>query len=297
MLFRSHLTDDLDEHLLLSTLRHDDWSNGESVAAFEQQFATFCGCKFALLVVNCTAAIKLALLGAGIKPGDEVLVPGLTWPSVAIAVMECGAEPVPVDVDPATYCLSVETIEPALSSRTRGIIPTHLFCSQVDMPPLLELAAAKNLVVIEDAAHSVGAMRYGKVTGTFGIAGCFSFNQKKLLACGEGGCLITNDESLYRTARALREVDPEAVVPPSHLPGTLMVSEFQASILSTQLAKLPTQLRVVEQSAEQLRSLLEEDDRVRVLNRLSATDLQTFYGFCFRVEGITDIFGFRHELG
>jgi dTDP-4-amino-4,6-dideoxygalactose transaminase len=293
---KQHLVDQADEERLLIALRQENWSSGEQTREFELRFAAFCGCKHALLVVNCTAAIKLALLSAGIGPGDEVIVPGLTWPSVAIAVIECGAEPVSVDIDPATYCVTASAIEAGLTERTRAIIPTHLFCSQADMPPILELARRKGIVVIEDAAHSAGARRLGKVSGTFGDAGCISFNQKKLLACGEGGCIITDDDDLYSRAKRLRAVDPEPDSIPSHLPGTYLASEFQAAVLTSQLEKLPIRLRTMESNAELLRTLLSRCEGVHVLERLDGTALQTFYAFCFKVLGLPDVAAFRREL-
>lgn len=291
-----HYCDQADESLLLSALRQNNWSNGEQVREFERFFAAFCGCKYALLVVNCTTALKLALLAAGIKPGDEVIVPGVTWPSVAIAIIECGAEPVPADISSQTYGISVESVQKAMTEKTRAVIPTHLFCSQTDLTELLELTNARNIKVIEDCAHSVGARRFGKFLGTFGAAGVFSFNQKKLLACGEGGCLITNDEDLFVRAKAMREVSPDIESVPANLPGTHMVSEFQAAVLRTQLEQLPGRLSLIEQRAEFLRLRLNRIDGIEVLRRLPSTDMQTFYGFCFKAEGVKDIVWFRKAL-
>lgn len=293
---KQHAVDKLDEMRLLAALRQENWSSGEQVSEFEQRFAAFCGCKHALLVVNCTTAIKLALLSLGVGPGDEVIVPGMTWPSVAIAVIECGAEPIPVDIDPRTYCATAGTIEAGLTERTRAIIATHLFCSQADMPPIIELAQRKQVFVIEDSAHSVGARRGGKSSGTFGIAGCFSFNQKKLLACGEGGCLVTDDDDLHVRARRLREVGSAENLLPLQLPGTHLVSEFQAALLTTQLERFPQRLREMEGNAELLRALLGRYESIQVLDRLEGTELQTFYGFCFRVKGLLDVVSFRQEL-
>lgn len=281
---------------LLSALRQDNWSNGEQVREFERRFAVFCGCKYALLVVNGTTALKLALLAAGIKPGDEVVVPGLTWPSVAIAVIECGAEPIPADIDNRTYGLSIDSVRVAITNKTRAIIPTHLFCSQTDLPPILELAHTKNIQVIEDAAHTAGARRFGQALGAFGTAGVFSFNQKKLLACGEGGCLVTNDNDLFSNAKALREVDPETELTPAGLPGTYMVSEFQAAVLLAQLEKLPDKLKHIEEQAEFLRSRLARINGIEVLARLPGTDLQTFYNFCFKAKSVDSIVWFRKAL-
>ncbi len=224
-----HSVDSDDERLILSSLRQGKWANGDCVAGFERQFAAFCGCAHALLVTNCTAALRLALLAVGAGPGDEVIIPGLIWPSVALAVIECGAEPVPVEIERKTYCISRDAIEASVTDKTRAIIVAHLFCSQADVETIIAFAKTRGLPVIEDAAHSAGARRNGRSLGSYGIAGCFSFNQKKVLACGEGGCLVTNDHDLFERVRKLRSVDPESGVQPFRMPETLMISEFQAA--------------------------------------------------------------------
>lgn len=293
---QAHTIDDDDEMEVLAALRQDNWSNGEKVAEFEHRFAAFCGSRHALLVVNGTAAIKLAMASLKIGPGDEVIVPDMTWASVPIAVMECGAMPVPADIEPDTYGISARTIEPLITKRTRAVIPTHLYCSQVDMLPIIELCRASQIYIIEDAAHVVGARRMGKALGTLGIAGAFSFNQKKLLSCGEGGCLVTDEEDIYRRAQRLREINPDRSSIGANLPGTYMVSELQAGLLISQLKKLPAKLSRIEENGEYLRSLIDAIEGARVLSRLDRTDLQTFYGFCFRLAGIDDIMKFRLNI-
>ncbi len=138
-----------------------------------------------------------------------------------------------------------------------------------------------------------GARRFGRSLGTFGRAAIFSFNQKKLLACGEGGCLITDDLALFEHAAALRDFES---TPKGLLPGTHTVSEFQAAVLRSQLRKLPSRLELMEERAEKLRSNLLSVGRVFPLARLPGTNRQTFYNFCFRVEGVDDIEGFRRAV-
>jgi L-glutamine:2-deoxy-scyllo-inosose/3-amino-2,3-dideoxy-scyllo-inosose aminotransferase len=290
----AHEVDEDDEYLLLSVLRSGIWSSGPMTTTFEREFAQFCGAKHCLLVHSGTAALKLALQAVGIGPGDEVILPGMTWPSVAVAVLECGAVPIPVDVNLETLSISRPTIESAITPRTKAIIPTHLFSSQSDLPPIIELASARKLNVIEDCAHAIGARRFGRVLGTFGQAGVFSFNQKKLLACGEGGCLVTDSTELFENAEVLRQIKP-FVRPKNFLPSTYQASEFQAAVLLSQLRKLPARLAFMEERAEQLRCLLTQIGDVFPLSRLSGTDCQTFYNFCFRVQGV-DIQWFRKAL-
>lgn len=289
---KPHVIDEADERALLDALRSGEWSSAEATAQFERAFAEFCGAKHCLLVTSGTTALELALAAIGIGAGDEVIVPGMTWPSVPIAILRCGAEPVAVDIDLATFGMNADSVAAAVTPRTKAIIPTHLFSSQTDLPPILEIAATHHLTVIEDCAHSPGARRFGQVLGTFGDAAFFSFNQKKLLSCGEGGCLITNDSRIYDRALALREVIPERAV----LSGTHLTSTFQAALLTSQLATLSARLQLMQDRAELLRDLLSHSDHVQPLARLPGTDLQTYYNFCFRVLGVRDIAAFRTSL-
>jgi len=288
-----HEIDAADEDHLLCALRSGIWSAGPLTAAFESQFAEFCGTKHCLLVENGTTALKIALQAVGVEPGDEVIIPGMTWPSVAAAVLECYAAPIPVDIGLDNFGMSAEAVEAAITPRTKAIVPAHLFSSQVDLLPIQAVAARSGVHLIEDCAHVPGARRFGSALGTFGRAGIFSFNQKKLLSCGEGGCLVTNDAELFEKAASLRHFDAS---PGKLVPGTHFASEFQAAILVSQLRKLPAQLALMEERAERLRSLLQRVEGVLPLVRLPGTDRQTFYNFCFRVKGAAEITWFRRAL-
>jgi len=288
-----HGIDEADEEHLLCALRSRIWSAGAMTTAFESQFAEFCGTRHCLLVENGTTALKIALQAVGVEPGHEVIIPGMTWPSVASAVLECHAAPIPVDINLDNFGVSAEAIESAITPRTKAIVPTHLFSSQADLLPIQTVAARCGVHLIEDCAHVPGARRFGRALGTFGRAGIFSFNQKKLLSCGEGGCLITNDSDLFEKAVSLRHFDES---PGKLVPGTHRASEFQAAILASQLRKLPARLALMEERAERLRSLLQQVEGVLPLVRLPGTDRQTFYNFCFREKGATEITWFRRAL-
>lgn len=290
-----HSTDAKDRNILCSVFEQENWSNGFFVKAFERQIAKFCGCKHALFVVNGTAALKISFVSIGIEKGDEIIIPGMTWPSVVFGILECGAIPVPVDIDDG-YGLAIDGVKRAITPKTKAIIATHLFCSQTDLPPLLDVAQAKGIHVIEDATHVLGTKRFGQCLGTFGTAGFFSFNHKKILSCGEGGCLVTNDSELIEKARTFREVSSDQNVPGTCLPQSAKASDFLAAILSTQLEKLPAKLKIQENRAEYLRKELNRLNNVEVLPRLSGTDMQTFYNFCFKVKGIKNIQWFRDAL-
>lgn len=290
-----HPTGYKDKEYLLSVLKKDNWSNGIYVQRLEKRIAEFCDCKHALFLVNGTAALKVALLSIGIEKGDEIIVPGMTWHSVIFAVLDCGAIPITVDIDDC-YGLSIDGIKKAITKKTKAIIATHLFCSQTDLPPVLNLAKSKGIYVIEDAAHVFGTIRSGKRLGTFGIAGFFSFNQKKNLTCGEGGCLVTNDDSLIEKARLLSEVLPDKRVSNNCTPQTLKCSEFLAAVLLAQLEAFPRRLKIQEARAEYLREKLNSIDGIEVLPRPRETELQTFYNFCFKVKNVKNIVWFREAL-
>jgi perosamine synthetase len=179
-------------------------SVGRFVTAFEQGFAEFCHVKHAIATNNGTTALHLALVALGIKPGDEVIVPSLTYIASANAISYCGAKPVFVDNDPKTFNMAPAAVEAAVTDRTRAIMPVHLYGQMVDMDPLLELAQRRSLLVVEDAAEAVGARYKGRQAGSVGICATFSFFGNKILTTGEGGMVTTNDDALAARLRLLR---------------------------------------------------------------------------------------------
>lgn len=180
-------------------------SKGKYVDRFESEFAKLCGARFAVSTSNGTTALHLALVALGVGPGDEVIVPDLTFIATANAVTYCGARPVLVDVDPVTWTISAAAIEAALTPRTRGLIPVHLYGHPADMSAINAIAGQHGLFVLEDCAESLGALYRGRTVGTIGTAGCFSFYGNKTLTTGEGGMVVTNDEELARRARLFRD--------------------------------------------------------------------------------------------
>ncbi|MFN2454869.1 MAG: DegT/DnrJ/EryC1/StrS family aminotransferase [Pyrinomonadaceae bacterium] len=179
---------------------------GREVEAFEAAFAEYVGAKFCIGVNSGTAAIQLALMAAGIGAGDEVIVPANSFFATAEAVSTAGATPVFVDADPVSYTIDVAQAKAAITPRTRAIMPVHLYGQAADLDPLLEIAEHHNLLIVEDAAQAHGAQYKGRRVGALGHAGCFSFYPgKNLGAYGEGGAVVTNDESIARRVRLLRE--------------------------------------------------------------------------------------------
>jgi dTDP-4-amino-4,6-dideoxygalactose transaminase len=179
---------------------------GKEVAAFEEEFAAYCGVRHAVAVNSGTSALHLALLAAGVGPGDEVITVSCTFVATVAAVMYSGAKPVLIDVDPVTYTMDPDLIEAAITPRTKAILPVHLYGNPADMDPILETARRRGLTVIEDAAQAHGAEYRGRRCGSMGELGCFSFYPgKNLGAYGEGGLVTTNSPELARKLRMLRD--------------------------------------------------------------------------------------------
>ncbi len=175
---------------------------GPEVTAFEEEFAAYCQRRHGVAVNTGTSALHLALLAAGIGPGDEVITVPFTFVATASAIDYTGATPVFVDIDPRTLTMDPRAIEAAITPRTRAILPVHLYGLMADMQAIRAVASRHGLVVIEDAAQAHGAERDGKRAGSYGHMGCFSFYPgKNLGAVGEGGMVVTDDADLARRIR------------------------------------------------------------------------------------------------
>lgn len=173
---------------------------------FEAEFAAYCGVADAAGVNSGTTALHLALLAAGVKPGDEVITVGATFVATTAAVLYANARPVFVDVDPATWTMDPARIEAAITPRTKAILPVHLHGLMADMDPIMAIAAKHGLTVVEDCAQAHGAEYKGRRAGSIGHVGCFSFYPgKNLGAYGEGGAIVSNDPEIMKTVRMLRD--------------------------------------------------------------------------------------------
>ena len=179
-------------------------SNGKYLKLFEEEFPVVAGTDQALAVSNGTVALHLALLALGAGPGDEVIVPSMTYIATANTVRYVGAEPVFVDVDPTTWCIDVGQVEAALTHRTVGVIPVDLYGHPADYDPLEELARKHGIWILEDAAEAPFATYKGRPVGSFGIASTFSFYGNKVLTSGEGGAVASSDTDLVATMRLIR---------------------------------------------------------------------------------------------
>lgn len=177
-------------------IRKNQLSFGSFIDRFENEFAKLCGINKAIVCANGTCALHLALYSLRVGPGDEVIVPSFTYVATANAVRYCGAEPVFVDVDEETWCLDPECVEKAITPRTKGIIPVHLFGHPADMDPINRIAQIYNLWVVEDAAEAIFAEYKGRPVGSLGTIGTFSFHSAKVITSGEGGAITLDDEKL-----------------------------------------------------------------------------------------------------
>lgn len=238
--------DSMEEKRLLGVLRSGQWGklHGPEVAEFESRFAARHGCKYGIGVVNGTVSLRLALMAAGLRAEEEVIVPPYTFFSTASAVIEANAIPVFADIDLETFNLGAGAVEAALTPRTRAIIPVHFAGQAVDMDPIMALARQRNLVVIEDAAHAHGAAYQDQPVGSLGHLASFSFQSSKNLTAGEGGILTTNHEGLAESCRSLHNCGriPEGKWYEHHvISGNYRLGEFQGAILNCQLDRLETQ--------------------------------------------------------
>ncbi len=188
------------------------------LARFEKAFCEYIGTEFAMATSSCTGALHIALLALGIGPGDEVIVPDLTWVATANAVRYTGATPIFADVQPISWCLDPASMESKITEKTRAVIPVHLYGHPAEMERIVAIARKHNLYIVEDAAPAIGAECNGRRTGTYGDFAAFSFQGAKLLVTGEGGILLTNNKELYKRAYTIWDQ--------GRRPGTFWIEEL-----------------------------------------------------------------------
>lgn len=194
-----------EEGAVLEVLRSGWLVQGRHVAEFERKFASYIDTPNAVATSNCTTALHISVAALGLKPGDEVIVPAFTWISTANVVEYMGAKPIFVDIDLATFNMNPSAFESAITPRTVGVIPVHLFGLCADMDSILEVAHSHHIWVVEDAACGFGAWYKGKHAGTFGNTGCFSFHPRKSITTGEGGMITTSNNEIATLSRSLRD--------------------------------------------------------------------------------------------
>lgn len=197
--------DETDLAIIQEPLKSGWVVQGKFVKQFEEMFCEFSKAKHAIATTSCTTSLHIAMAALDLQPDDEVLVPAFTWISTANCVEYFKAKPIFVDIDLATFNIDVNKIEEKITSKTKGIIPVHLFGLVADMAPIMKIAKKHNLFIVEDAACGFDSWYQGKHAGTFGDFGCFSFHPRKAITTGEGGMITTNDEVKAKLSQTLRD--------------------------------------------------------------------------------------------
>ncbi len=286
------MLDKRDKQALLEALESRRWCRiypGSRVEEFERAFAQYHDAQHAIAVSNGTVALELALLACGIRPGDEVLVPAVTFIASASAIVtSVGAVPVFVDVEPDTVSISPRGIEEAITDRTKGVVAVHYGGYPVDFDRILPIVKQHGLVLIEDCAHAQGTEWKGRKVGAIGHMGGFSFQESKAFTAGEGGIVLTDDEEMAERARLLHNIG-RVVGRPGYehhaLASNYRLSELHAALLLSQLRRYKReQVRLKHENGEFLAQGLREISGVEPLKRDERITQRGYYFFTIRYD-------------
>ncbi|HWP31490.1 MAG TPA: DegT/DnrJ/EryC1/StrS family aminotransferase [Fimbriimonadales bacterium] len=224
---------------VLAVLRSGKYSSGEQVSLLEEELAASCGLKYGIAVNSGTDALKISLQALGIKEGDEVITTPFSFGATIEAILQNGARPVFVDIEPKTFNIAVENLESAITKSSKAILPVHLFGQIAEMEEIREIAKKYDLKIVEDAAQAIGSTRNGLPIGSWGDAAALSFYPTKNLgAAGDGGMILTNDEELTKRAKALRVHGMYKQYFYDEVGHTSRLDEIQAAILRVKFKKL-----------------------------------------------------------
>jgi dTDP-4-amino-4,6-dideoxygalactose transaminase len=256
---------------------------------FARKFAEYHGAKHGVTTTGGTTALEIALRAAGLERGDEFIVPALTFYATAFAGLVQGFKPVFVDIDPESWCIDVGQIERAITPDTRAILPVHLGSRMADMDAIGDIARKHNLKVIEDCAHMHGGFWRRQGAGTLGDAGCFSFQSSKLMTCGEGGIIITNDDDMAARCAAYMNSGRGDTTDRTNAEGTILgwnyrMTEFQAAVLMAQLERLPEQIATRNRNIEHFERRVSEIDGVSTLPHDDRMTTRSGYGVVLRYD-------------
>lgn len=290
------ITGSMERKLMAVVVRSGKWSwLGPNERQFCQDYAKFIGTKYCLCLANGTVTMQCALQALGVKPGDEVIVPGLTWVATAQAALDIGADVVLVDIDRETLGIDPAALEKAITRRTKAIIPVHLYGCMADMDAVMRIARKHKLKVVEDVAHQHGSQWRGKGAGSIGDAGSYSFQQSKVLTSGEGGAITCNDPEVYNVCFALKQVgwmpkDPrkswfDNLAPGNHYGHNYRITEMQAVLLRGGLSRLKAQTEQREEAAAFLRAELARlGGPLLAARRDPRITRQAYYGMTFKYD-------------
>lgn len=290
--------DDAERENLLEVLESGRWwsTQGTTVHEFERQWGELHGTGPAVAVTNGSHALDLALLANGVGQGDEVIVPAWTFVATAAAVLMVNAIPVLVDVDPGTGCIDPEAVESAITPRTRAVIAVHIAGHPADMDRLTALCAGHDLVLIEDCAHAHGSRFHGRMVGTFGDAGTYSFQASKLMTSGEGGAIVATDPDVAARARSFGDCGRrpgEWFYSHYVLGGNYRMTEWQGAVLLAQLTRFDEQAQRRDVNATLLNTELAKIPGVHPQVRDPRCDRQGNYCYIVRIDPVE--FGAERE--
>jgi len=287
-----------EEQRLVRTLRSGKWGklHGDEAAEFERRFAAMHGCKHAIGVVNGTVSLRIALMAAGLKAEDEVIVPPYTFLATATAVVEANMVPVFADIELETFNLDPKAVEAAVTPRTRAIVPVHMAGQPAEMDRLMTIARKHKLAVIEDAAHAHAAIYKEKSAGSIGHLGSFSFQSSKNLTCGEGGIITTNDDTLAEACRSIHNCGrmTGGLWYEHHvMSANYRLGEFQGAVLNAQLDRLEEQTTTRDRNGQYLAAKLSQIPGIYPQERTQATTRHSYHLFLFRIDA--EAFGAPRE--
>ena len=283
------VADAREEDALVRVIRSGRWNRGDSVSAFESAYASLTGAKHCLATANGTSALITSLAALGIGPGDEVIVPPYTFVATINAVLLLRALPVFVDTDIDTFQIDARKMERAITGNTKLILPVHLGGSVADLDTLLDVGRRRGVTVVEDACQAHLAEWRGRKVGTYGKTGCFSFQASKNLNSGEGGAILTDDDELIETcyrfhnnSRGRRNTGDDFSY--RNTGANLRLTEFQAVILTAQMARLQEQARTRDANAAHLTSLLRQIPGITPARMYDGCTRNAYHLYMFRYD-------------
>jgi dTDP-4-amino-4,6-dideoxygalactose transaminase len=283
------IADAREEDALVRVIRSGRWNRGDNVAAFESAYASLTGAKHCLATANGTSALITSLAALGIGPGDEVIVPPYTFVATINAVLLLRALPVFVDTDIDTFQIGARPVERAMTGSTKLILPVHLGGSAADLDTILDIGRRRGVTVVEDACQAHLCEWRGRKVGTYGKAGCFSFQASKNLNSGEGGAILTDDDELVETcyrfhnnSRARQNTGDDFSY--RNTGANLRLTEFQAAVLTAQMTRLQDQARTRQANAAHLTELLGQIPGITPARMYSGCTRNAYHLYMFRYD-------------
>lgn len=267
--------------------RSNRWSfDGPVEWEFAEAFTQYQGARYGLCCANGTVGIQLALEALDIGAYDEVIVPGMTWQATAAACIDVNAVPVLVDIEPDTWCLDLAKAEAAITKKTKAIIVVHLYGCMADLAGVMRLCKKHNLYLIEDSSHQHGASYKGRGVGSMGDVGSFSFQESKVLSCGEGGFNTCKTKTLFERIYSLRNCGRGYKDDMTHTiqSGNYRITEWQAALLLGGLSRLDKQVKHRDKNAVYLNSRLEQIPGVMPMRRRKEITQASYFNFAFRLD-------------